>query len=86
MFCIRKDAIRSGEAVGAFCLGADHAALLCHYALITFSMPAILIGAAVRISSRDFVVALTACPDVLAEGALGEVVAFISFVDKSRDF
>ncbi len=49
-------------------------------------MPAILIGAAIRISSRDFVVALAACPDVLAEGALGEVVAFISFVDNSRDF
>ena len=86
MLSIRTEAISSEEVVGAFCLSADQAVLLCHYALITFPMSAILIGAAIRISSRDFVVALAACPDVLAEGALGEVVAFISFVDKSRDF
>jgi hypothetical protein len=49
-------------------------------------MPAILIGAAIRISSRDFVFALAAGPDILTEGALGVVVPFISVVDKRRDF
>ncbi len=80
MLCIRKHVIR------VFCLKADQAALLCHDALITFPVSAALNGTAIRISSRDFVVALAACPDVLAEGALGVVVAFVSFVDKSRDF